>query len=473
MTKPLSSRFATAWLLLLLPFAAAAQVHDQAADAGVSAYEPRNPVRITHPDWSRNAAIYQINLRQFTPQGTLAAAAKELPRIKALGADIVWLMPIHPIGLKNRKGSLGSPYSVRDYYAVNPEFGTLDDLKAFVGRAHELDMFVILDWVANHTAWDNSLVETHPDWYERDWKGEYRPTPWWDWSDIIDLDYSKPGLREYMTEAMKYWVREAGIDGYRCDVAFYVPLDFWENLRRELERIKPVFMLAEAEFRDLHAASFDATYAWSWHNAMHEIAQGKSDVYALFIYYSGNEGAWPRDAMRMTFVSNHDKNSWEGTQFELFGDALEGAIVLSVVGEGIPLVYNGQEAGNEKRLAFFEKDPIEWRDHRIGDLYRQLLNLRKEHRVLWNGADGARMLHVPNSAPAQVFSFVRRNREEQIFAVFNFSPEAQKIRFAESLYTGSYVDVFSGAPFVAEEDLEMELAPWAFRVFLGARRTGH
>jgi len=229
-----------------------------AQEAGTDPYMPQPYVKITHPDWSRNATLYQLNTRQFTPEGTFRAAEKQLPRLKALGIDIVWLMPIHPIGEQNRKGSLGSPYSVRDYFGVNPEFGTLDDLKHFVEAAHAQGMYVILDWVANHTAWDNPIRTEHPEWYERDYKGEFRPTPWWDWSDIIDLDYNQRGVREYMTRALKYWVREAGIDGYRCDVAGFVPVDFWNNARRELDAIKPVFMLAEWESRDLHAEAFES-----------------------------------------------------------------------------------------------------------------------------------------------------------------------------------------------------------------------
>jgi glycosidase len=223
-------------------------------------YIPKEYVQVQHPEWSKNAAIYQLNTRQFSAEGTFQAAQKELPRLKEMGIDIIWLMPINPIGEKNRKGTLGSPYSIKDYYGVNPEFGTLDDLKAFVKEAHQLGMYVILDWVANHTAWDNNLVTEHPEWYKRDYKGNFRPTPWWDWDDIIDLDYSKPELRKYMTEAMKYWVKEADIDGYRCDVAGFVPIDFWDNLRIELDAIKPVFMLAEWESRDMHANAFDMTY---------------------------------------------------------------------------------------------------------------------------------------------------------------------------------------------------------------------
>ena len=339
-------------------------------------YQPVPYVRITHPEWSRNATIYQINTRQFTSEGTFRAAEAHLPRLKDLGVDILWIMPIHPIGEVNRKGPLGSPYAVKDYLGVNPEFGTLEDFRHLVTAAHDLGMHVILDWVANHTAWDNHLVTDHPEWYLRDWKGDFCPTPWWDWDDIIDFDYSSPGLRQYMTEALKYWVQETDIDGYRCDVAGFVPTDFWETARAELDGIKPVFMLAEWESKDLHAASFDMTYSWHWNDTVHRICHGSLDCSALEVYYAWNDKNWPREAMRMMFVSNHDKNAWEGTEFEQFGDGLDAAMVLTVVGEGMPLVYNGQEAGYDKRLEFFERDPIVWRDHPHGDLYRRLFALQ-------------------------------------------------------------------------------------------------
>ena len=434
-------------------------------DPGVDAeLLPEPYVKLSHPQWTRDAAIYQLNVRQFSAAGTFAAAEAELPRIAALGARIIWLMPIHEIGQKNRKGSLGSPYSVRDYYSVNPEFGTEADFASFVDRAHELGLFVILDWVANHTAWDNDLVTTHPDWYERDWNGEFMPTPWWDWSDIIDLDYDVPELRQYMRDAMAYWVREFGVDGFRCDVAGYVPLDFWEDVRRELAEIRPVFMLGEWEARDLHARAFDATYAWSWYNAVHEVAMGRADTGALFGYYSANESAWPADAMRMTHVSNHDKNSWEGTQFEAFGDALAAAIVLSVVGEGIPLIYNGQEAGNEKRLEFFERDPIRWREHPIGELYRRLFALKRAESALWNGAWGARMIPVDNTAPSKVLSFVRQNERSRVLAVINFSADPATVRLTTGVASGDYRDAFDGSSLVVDAGTEFTLDAWSYRV---------
>jgi glycosidase len=432
----------------------------------LSPYHPIPYVKIHHPEWSKNATIYQINTRQFTDEGTFKAAEKHLPRLKALGADILWLMPIHEIGVKNRKGTLGSPYAVKDYYSVNPEFGALDDLKQFVKAAHEHGMYVILDWVANHTAWDNNLVDEHPDWYVRDWKGDFRPTPWWDWEDIIDLDYSLPEVRQYMTDALKYWVSEVDIDGYRCDVAGFVPTDFWNNVRKELEAIKPVFMLAEWESTDLHAEAFDMTYAWSWNQAVHHIAKGTADVNSLCVYYSWNEKAYPADIMRMTFVSNHDHNAWEGTDRERFGDCLEAAIVLSVVGEGMPLIYNGQEAGNEKRLAFFERDPIVWREHSLGDLYKHLFALKKANTVLWNAGWGARMIRIPNSAPLKVLSFVRKNAQDKVFAVINFSAETQTVNFRESLYHETYTDYFSKQRVTFDAHSELTLPPWGYRVFV-------
>lgn len=432
----------------------------------INRYQPAPVVRLKHPEWSKNAVIYQINTRQFTPEGTFRAAEKHLPRLKDLGADILWLMPIHQIGEVNRKGSLGSPYAVKDYYSVNPEFGDLQDLKHFVNAAHQQGMYVILDWVANHSAWDNNLVEEHPEWYSRDWKGDFQPTPWRDWSDVIDFDYRHPALRKYMTEALKYWVAEGGIDGYRCDVAGYVPTDFWDNARKELEAIKPVFMLAEWESRDLHTDAFDMTYAWTWNKVMHEIAMGKADLNGLISYYSWNENAYPHNIMRMLFVSNHDKNAWEGTEFEQFGDGLEAAIVLSVVSEGMPLIYNGQEAGNPRRLAFFEKDPIEWREHPQGDFYKKLFALKKKNTALWNAHWGARMIQVHNRLPMKVFSFVRQNERDKVFVAINFSGKTQSVTFKDALYHGAYTEYFSAAPVELHAATGLTLEPWGYRVFV-------
>ena len=431
-------------------------------------YTPSPYVKIKHPAWCKNASIYQINTRQFTPEGTFESAEQHLPRLKDLGVDILWLMPVHEIGVKNRKGSLGSPYSVRDYYSVNREFGSVEDLKRFVDAAHTLGLHVILDWVANHTAWDNPLVEEHPDWYMRDWKGDFRPTPWWDWVDIIELDYKNAAMRQYMTEAMKYWVREADIDGFRCDVAGFVPTDFWNTVRRELDAIKPVFMLAEWEARDLHAEAFDMTYAWTWFNELHEIVSGKKDLSALFVYYSWNEKAFSPDSFRMLFITNHDKNAWDGTEYEQFGAGVQTALALSVISEGMPLIYNGQEAGNDRRLAFFEKDTIEWKEHPHGALYKELLALKKSNTALWNGGWGATMIHIPNTVPGYVLSFVRQNEVDKVFAVFNFSGNTHSVQFTDGPYQGEYVEVITGTKMKFTPSVPLKLEPWDWKVYVKA-----
>jgi glycosidase len=427
---------------------------------------PEPYVKLENPDWSRNAVIYQINTRQFTPEGTFAAAQQHLPRLRELGVDILWLMPVQEIGRKNRKGTLGSPYSIRDYKSVNSEFGDLASLRQFVNSAHELGMYVILDWVANHTAWDNPLTGQYPEWYAKDWKGDFHSPAWTDWSDVIELDYSQPALRRYMTDTMKWWVSEVGMDGFRCDVAGFVPLDFWENLRGELEAIRPVFMLAEWEQRDLHARAFDATYTWGFYDTLHRIAMGEADASAMAFYYYEKNNAWPRGAMRLTFASNHDKNAWEGTQFEAFGPALESVIVLSFVSEGIPMIYNGQEAGNTKRLAFFERDPIAWREHPVGDLYRRLIALKKSNPALWNGRWGAEMIQVTNSEPTAVFSFARVGEGNKVLALFNFSDQPRSVRLLEGPWPGTYRNFADSEETTLEADSRVAVPAWGYRVLV-------
>ncbi len=428
--------------------------------------QPQPYVRFQHPDWARNATLYQINTRQFTPEGTFKAAEAQLPRLKELGVSILWLMPIHPIGAVNRKGSLGSPYAVQDYLGVNPEFGTLTDFKRFGATAHQLGLQVILDWVGNHTAWDNVLVKAHPDWYARDEQGRMHPTPWYDWDDIIDLDYDQPQLRRYMTDAMRYWVRDIGVDGYRVDAAGLSPLDFWEQAAKELRAVKPVFLLAEWESRDLHARAFDATYAWTWWDTMKLIAEGKADATALYPYYAWNRKFYPREAYRLLYTTNHDKNAWEGTEFEIFGAAVNAATVLSFVSEGMPLVYNGQEAGNRKRLAFFERDPIVWKEAPEGGLLRRLIALKTGNTALWNGADGAVMEPVPNSAPKQVFSFVRGNGRDKVVGLFNLSAKPVDVTLSGPRAVGRYRDFNSGAEVTLTDGSTITLPAWGWRVLV-------
>lgn len=428
--------------------------------------EAQKRYNVLQPQWSSHAVIYQVNTRQFSKKGNFDGVREGLAHIKSLGADIVWLMPIHPIGEKNRKGELGSPYAVKDYLAVNPEFGTEKDFKALVDEAHRLSLKIIIDWVPNHSAWDNPLVDQYPEWYAKDYKGDFRPSPWWDWSDIIEFDYEQVGLRKYMIEALCYWVETFDIDGFRCDVAGYVPNDFWQQAVRKLNTIKPVFMLAEWENRDLHENAFNMTYAWSWNETLHELAHGRCSLDRLRKYYSWNERSWPHSAYRMTFVSNHDKNAWDGTHREQFGDALEACIALSVVGEGMPLIHNGQEAGETKRLAFFERDPIDWQEHEIGTLYRKLIALKKSKAVLGNGEFGKRMIQVPNSNMDKVFSFVRHNEDEKVFVIINCSREQVDVMFAEPLFEGDYAHWDSGELITFNADSSTKLGPWEFQIWV-------
>lgn len=427
-------------------------------------YTPADYVQVEHPDWSRDAVLYQINTRQFTREGTFAAAQKHLPRLAEMGVDILWLMPIHPIGATNRKGGLGSPYSVRDYRAVNPEFGTEADLRAFVNEAHRLGMKVILDWVANHSAWDNPLTASHPEWYAKTPEGAMMPPLGTDWSDVVTLDYSQPGLRRYMTESLVYWVREFGIDGYRADVAGYVPLDFWETARAEMERVKPVFMLAEWEQRDLHQRAFDATYAWTWKDAMKRTARD-GGASALRGYYAEQANSWPRGAYRMVYTDNHDQNAWDDVASVIYGDAYPAAIALSFVGSGTPLIHNGQEADLAHKLAFFEKDEIVWQEGRHAALLSKLVTLKTEERALWNGEHGAPMVEVPSSAHDQVLSFTRGAAGSRVFAVFNLSPGPRDVTFSLARHHGMYRDALSGEPATFGADTTLALPAWGFRIY--------
>jgi glycosidase len=349
---------------------------------------------VPHVDWSRNASIYEVNIRQYTPEGSLQAFARHLPRLQAMGVDILWLMPLQPIGRLKRKGSLGSYYAVADYTGVNPEFGTLADVQAVVQQAHDLGMKVILDWVANHTAWDHVWAAQHPQWYLKNEQGEihsYRynnGTEIEDWSDVIGLDYREPALWTAMTDAMAFWVREADVDGFRCDVAGLVPTPFWEQVRERLNAIKPVFMLAEWADPGLHLKAFDMTYDWSLYEVLKRIGLGKGDARDVRRYLDQPGPAYPADAYRMTFTANHDTNSWQNHDQAHYGPAFRVMAVLAATLPGMPLIYSGQESGLNQQLAFFEKDTIAWGDWVHADFYAGLLRLKKQHPALRNGAQG-------------------------------------------------------------------------------------
>jgi cyclomaltodextrinase / maltogenic alpha-amylase / neopullulanase len=432
----------------------------------ISRYKPRPYVAIKHPEWTRNATIYEVNIRQYTPEGTFKAFATHLPSLKEMGVDIIWLMPINPIGVKNRKGLLGSEYSIKDYYAVNPEFGTMEDLKVLVRKIHRMGMHVILDWVANHSSWDNQLATDHPDWYSKTKEGKFQPTPWYDWDDVIDFDYDQPGIRRYMTDVMKYWVNEADIDGYRCDVAGFIPVDFWENVRAELDSIKPVFMLAEWESRDLHKRAFDMTYSWSLWDKMRDATTGKEGIGGLVEYLAHDVNTFPRGAYRMTFTDNHDKNSWEGNQYSNFGDGLHACMVLASVVNGMPLVYSGQEAGLNRSLKFFDKDQIEWNDNPNAEIYRKLFSLKHSNQALWNGEWGGEMVRIYNDKMDRIISFVREKNGDRVMPIINFSDKPVTVKLETEDYKGNYSELFSNKKYALKGNDIVTLGPWGYLILV-------
>lgn len=393
--------------------------------------------QLVHADWTRNATIYQINVRQHTPEGTLNACGNDLPRLKALGADILWLMPIHPIGEVNRKGgensnnymvqpgssSLGSPYSVKDYMAVNPDFGTEEDLKAFTAKAHDLGMKVILDWVANHTAFDSEWTQHHMEFFLLDEEGKLQPPTGTDWWDVTQLDWENgraTGLYDAMKDAMVYWVRDCGIDGYRCDVAEKVPTDFWDMVRRELELVQPeVFMLAEAEVPEHHQRAFDMSYAWEMHHVMNEVGKGNWSADSLRSATLRQHDRFGSSAYRMMFITNHDENSWNGTIAERLGVNGDAMAIVAGTMMGMPLVYSGQEAANPKRLRFFEKDTVLWGDYPKRDLYHMIYRINHENEALWNGEHGG-MPAFHEQSSDKIIAYTREKSGNEVTVVANF-----------------------------------------------------
>lgn len=423
--------------LLLLPALAACQ----SAPTETATCPPvPAPFTIKHPEWAKHATLYQINVRQYTPEGTFRAVEKHLDRLDSMGVGILWLMPVQPIGAKNRKGTLGSQYSVRDYRAVNPEFGTMADLKHLINEAHQRKMHVILDWVANHTSWDNALIEQHPDWYTRGPKGKLVP-PVSDWQDVVDLDYSRPALRQYMTESMAFWVKEAGFDGFRADVAGMVPTEFWASARAELEKLKPVFMLAEwDELHDppflpkgvftpnthLLEKAFDSNYALRLHYLIDSIAQGKKTTAALPRYFADERRMYPAGVQLMNFTSSHDVNSWDNPESLRLGKNVQPLAVLTTLLPGIPMVYSGQEAASPKKLRFFDKDTITWNGYPLRDFYTRLLQLKKRHPALAAYDPCVEFRLLPG--PVGTVVFERRKGLEAVVVTINLTDQPQPVK---------------------------------------------
>lgn len=380
-----------------------------------------------HAEWTRNASIYEVNIRQYTPEGTITAFEKQLPRLQKMGVKILWIMPVQPIGELNRKGAMGSYYSIADYTGINPEFGTHTDFSRLVKTAHRLKMKIILDWVANHTAWDHPWIAAHPAWYKKDEKGEIvaynydngREIEYW--TDVVGLDYRVPGVWDAQIAAMKYWVREYDIDGFRADVASLMPIPFWQRARAELDAIKPMFMLAESNDPAIHAA-FNMTYDWALLDVFADISDGKADAGALRKWVEAGLAGFPADSYRMLFTSNHDVNSWRWSDSEKYGPRYRAFAVLTATLPGMPLVYSGQESGLDKKIAFFEKDAIAWRGYENTAFYQKLLRLKARHPALANGAKGG-AVELLSFDDNRIFAFRRAKGKRHITVAANISDQ--------------------------------------------------
>jgi glycosidase len=427
----------------------------------------------THYEWSKKATIYEVNVRQFSKEGNLNAITKDLQRIKDLGIDIIWLMPIHPISVEKRKGTLGSNYAVSDYKAVNPEFGTLDEFKALVKKAHDLGMKVILDWVPNHTGFDHVWIKEHPEYYTQNEKGEIidpinpETGESWGWTDVADLNYNSKEMRAAMIDAMKYWVVEAGVDGYRCDVAHQVPDDFWKDCIQSLRKVRSdLYFLAEGEVpSQRNECGFDADYGWAFKGYCNEIAKGERQVTELNDYLRIDRDTFKK-GYHMNFTTNHDENAWEGTVFERLGDAHLTFAVLAFTFEGMPLVYSGQEAGLNKRLKFFEKDPIDWGTYKYQDFYSTLLRFKKDNPALWNGEFGAEPVYVPTKdANDKVYCYVREKEGNKVFVVLNLKGTEVKTTLPKAVHAGDYTELFSKAKASFKGDDALTLKPYEYKVY--------
>lgn len=448
------------------------------------------------PDWHKNANIYEVNLRQYTQEGTFAAFQKELPRLKEMGVDILWFMPIHEISKKNRKGTLGSPYAVSDYKGVNPDFGSMEDFDNLLQAIHQQGMYCIIDWVPNHTGWDHIWIAQHPDWYTKDAEGnitdpinEASGEPW-GWTDVADLNYEIPEMRLAMIDAMRFWVNK-GVDGFRVDVAHGVPLDFWDQCMDSLYQIEPLFMLAESAIPDRrNSGNFVMDYGWEMHHLLNEIAKTQGvDKGSTQQLVAGNlvEGEGKRSSIhktaldidallakndqryevgyKMHFTSNHDENAWAGTELERMGPGHKAFAVLVATFDGMPLIYSGQESAMDKQLDFFEKDVIEWGDYEYADFYTALLDLKHDNQALWNGEHGGELIKIPTGKDEAVYAFVREKNGDKVVVIINLSKENQGITLQGDSYLGTYTEVFSDENITLEMESSMMLKPWDYRVY--------
>lgn len=423
-----------------------------------------------NPEWSYSAVLYELNVRQFTPEGTFNAAIERLPFLRAIGIDAIWLMPIYPIGEEGRKGTLGSYYSIKDYTAVNSEFGTSDDFRAFISAAHAMGIRVLLDWVANHTARDARWISEKPaDWYERDENGEAKVP--WDWTDTAKLNYANHDVWRGQIDAMRYWVEEFGVDGFRCDMAMLVPIEFWQEVSAELHSIKEdIFMLAEAEEDNLFDMAFNMSYQWNVHHIMVDIAKGARRVWDLRNAIHAERARYPREAMRMSFTSNHDENSWSGSEQSRFGRALEVMTAMTfLMPSTMPLIYTGQEVGYDHSFEFFERDAIpqeRYTETYATKLYRSLCALKHRERALAAGERGGEMIEIENNAKDCMMTFVREVEGSRVVAIVNLSPYTIHADFRTGIYAGVYKNAISGERVELSDHVERDIEPWSYQILV-------
>ena len=417
-----------------------------------------------HPEWALQSNIYEVNLRQYSKSGSIKDFATHLPRLRKMGVEILWFMPITPIGIAERKeklSDLGSYYAVRDYKTVNEEFGTMKDWKALVKKAHALGFKVITDWVPNHSSPDNHWITAHPDFYALDKDGQIiSPNGW---TDVKKLNYDNKELRDSMIDAMKFWLKETGIDGFRCDVAEAVPDDFWKNCIAELKKVKNVFMLAEGEKPGLHIAGFDETYTWSIMGRMADVYTGKLSLLKFDSALNKNIHDFPVDAMRMYFTTNHDENSWNGTEFEKYGNAYKTFAVFSqTFFQSVPLIYSGQEVPNKKRLKFFVKDPIVWNKYEVAPFYSTLLHLRRKNPALASDAAYKKLVTANDNA---IFAYTREKGGHKIAVILNLSAQPQSFTIKEPTIYGQPMNIFMGVKEKVNSTHVFSMEPWGYIIY--------
>lgn len=417
-----------------------------------------------HPAWIMQGNIYEVNLRQYTKEGTFKAFATHLDRLREMGVQTLWFMPVNPISKTERKGTLGSYYAVADYTAVNPEYGTMDDWKALVKQAHDKGFKVMIDWVPNHTGADNYWLQKHPDFYVKDSTG--KPVSQFDWTDTRKLNFENAELRDTMTAQMKFWVTETGIDGFRCDYAVGPSRTFWKACVKELKAASPgIFLLAETDSAWLHDMGFDATYAWPEFGMMKLIASGKRKAFAFDSVLHFTDSTLPSNALRLFFTSNHDENSWNKADYETMpGASHEPFMVLTqTMKRSIPLVYSGQEEPVLRAIPFFEKDDMHFGKYLRAPMYRSLQLLRKNNPAL---AGNAAFTRVPSDKPDAVYAYYRSSGDHIVFVVLNLTGAAQKVTLSAGSLptsTGNY-SVLGKEGSLQAIPGSFDLQPWGWSV---------